>query len=95
MAAASSARWRSPRDGCHGLALKADLAEGELQQPGHAAQQRGLAHTVGIDDRDVLAGANRERDAAQHRGGVPTLPHEGEIADGYGRIATIAIERFA
>ena len=51
--------------GGHVLAGEAHLP-GARQQAGHGAQQGGLAGAVGAEQRDDLAGADRELDVAQH-----------------------------
>ena len=51
-------------------AEQADRAARRLLEAGDGAQQRGLAAAGGAEDRDELAGLDREVDAVQHRHGA-------------------------
>jgi hypothetical protein len=65
----------------HQLALQGDAAAAVALQPGHGAQQRGLAAARGADQRADVARTQAERDAV-HRGlGLAGVAHA-ELGDG-------------
>ncbi len=53
-------------------AFQLDRSAGQMQEPCNQAQQRRLAHAVGADHRQRLAGDGPELEAGKH---LPAAPH--------------------